>query len=368
MLSEVAGTAKDAPPTISHGYARTSDHQGRFTFRGVPAGRYTLRATRVPPPFLAGVPSEVFQVADGQTFDAGFVRLRRGGAISGRITDERGMPVTNMPVAAIRVSTSDPAARRYDAQPTDDRGHFRIYGLEDDDYYVIAQPPRGAAAEADAQEEAPAADSFVPTLHPSATDPAAAVRVRVRAGEDVLDIDIRIAEGRLARLRGRLIDSRGAPLPGTLGYVTHASNRVTRFPGIGFNTDDQGRFEIAGLWPGNYRLSARTLPDFSSDAANRRPTDRGGEYASARPAHGRARATPGNADGVRRGAAGLHVRIERPVLPSSRSRAPHGSCGACATSVRSRHARITVPFLPGDRRMTAVLRVTQPDCHASGAR
>lgn len=279
MLGQAPPEPQDtvaAGPVTLRGYTMTTDGRGSFRFRDVPAGRYRLHvmAMDLTPPFLNDTTAVIFEVRAGRSFDAGAFRLRRGGAITGRVTDARGAPVTNITVSAARMSsTALPGTRRSISQPTDDRGYFRVYGLEDGEYVVIAEPGRQRDPDSGESHESPRGEELVPTLYPSTTELADARRVNVRSGEEVRGIEIRLLEGRLLRLAGTLVDSEGAAVPRAIGYLVYSAHRVTGTPGIGFTTDDSGRFDVPALWPGNYRLSVRRFPDYSADPATRKPAE-----------------------------------------------------------------------------------------------
>src|SRR4051812_6506032 len=85
-----------------------TDAEGRFDFRELPAGRFSLQASKSgyvsiqfgqPRPFESGKPIEL---ADKQSLDNADVAMPRGSVITGRIVDEFGDPVPDASVAAMR--------------------------------------------------------------------------------------------------------------------------------------------------------------------------------------------------------------------------------------------------------------------------
>ena len=91
-------------PDFSEARTISTTAQGVFEFKELPAGRYTLTATR--PGFIRlqygqrrpGEPGRPIQLAEGQRFaDANF-SLPRTGAIAGRITDELGDPMPDVSI------------------------------------------------------------------------------------------------------------------------------------------------------------------------------------------------------------------------------------------------------------------------------
>ncbi|MEO7134723.1 MAG: carboxypeptidase-like regulatory domain-containing protein, partial [Vicinamibacterales bacterium] len=126
-----------------------TDAQGRFEIKELPAGRYTMSASKggfVALQYGQRRPSESgtpIELADGQTLDKIAIALPRGSVLGGRITDEFGEPVANASVTAWRYGYAGGARRLTPAGPnardtTDDQGHFRLFGLSPGDYYVSA--------------------------------------------------------------------------------------------------------------------------------------------------------------------------------------------------------------------------------------
>src|SRR6186997_2733057 len=128
-----------------------TDAKGRFVFRDLPpATNYFIDVTRFgyatmrygwsgPDGSLATRDIARISLASDQWIDGIKVSLYRLGAISGRVVDERGEPVVG---TAVRVFSQRRIAGR--AQPvggpiavTDDRGAYRISGL-DPARYVVA--------------------------------------------------------------------------------------------------------------------------------------------------------------------------------------------------------------------------------------
>jgi hypothetical protein len=139
-----------------------ADEQGRFLFRDVSPGAYSLMASQLG--YVAGEygkhwPSgsgDIFsqvrrtlEVADGEQIRDVTIRMWRRGEISGRVLDERGDPVVGMKVIGLTVTSA--AGRRvysFDTaecggapcltSTTDDRGMYRLSVIPGE--YVVALP------------------------------------------------------------------------------------------------------------------------------------------------------------------------------------------------------------------------------------
>jgi hypothetical protein len=138
-----------------------ADAQGRFVFRNVAAGSYTL-VTRIGGngfspsgflvsglgtqvgPYLNGAygqrrpngPAGAIDVVEGERVVDITVRLWRGASIDGTVFDEAGEPLVGLTVAAVRRTTdgrllTGPTAR------TDDRGAYHLSTLAPGEYLVV---------------------------------------------------------------------------------------------------------------------------------------------------------------------------------------------------------------------------------------
>ncbi len=158
-----------APGSI---WEASSDDTGRFEFTALAPGRYSLNARKpgyVARRVISG--TSVLSLAAGQEVDDVVVRLARGGAIEGRIVDDRGEPVVEAYVRALRMQYVS-GGRRLDIRhsvQTNDLGAFRLYGLPPGTYFVAAAL-RAVDLESYNPEKPPTvtrgASGFAPTFSP----------------------------------------------------------------------------------------------------------------------------------------------------------------------------------------------------------
>src|SRR5271169_5273000 len=121
-----------------------TDTRGQFVFRDIEPGRYVLHSGGNGYPFqVYGQRSprrrgKIFQMAPGSHEKDIIFRLTPGGIITGPVYDEDGDPAIGANVQALRKtgrsSQMNPAA----GGQANDRGEYRIYGLEPGQYYLIA--------------------------------------------------------------------------------------------------------------------------------------------------------------------------------------------------------------------------------------
>lgn len=127
---------------------QVTDNKGRFIFTDLPAGSYSLGASR--PGYLPGgyrrVPgiggpvqtSIQLSLADGHWFTEGHIKLWKPVAISGTIRDERGEPFVGVRVRML-MGTTVAGRERWASGPvteTDDRGMYRFAGLTPGRYLI----------------------------------------------------------------------------------------------------------------------------------------------------------------------------------------------------------------------------------------
>src|SRR5262245_5001241 len=122
----------------------TTDADGRFEVMELPAGRYTVNASKagfVSMSYGQRRPDQsgtTLEILDGQLVDKIALSLPRGGVITGRVLDEFGDPLAGAQINALRPRYMDGRRRLMPSgsASTDDLGAFRLYGLAPGDYFV----------------------------------------------------------------------------------------------------------------------------------------------------------------------------------------------------------------------------------------
>jgi Carboxypeptidase regulatory-like domain len=250
-----------------------TDAQGGFEFTGLPAGTYRLQASAGQyqaaylgiafggkKPMGAGMADlgTPIVIADGQAFDKAVIALPRGAVITGRVTDDNGEPMARVQVYTLFFPTATARGQRMGSgAQTDDLGQFRLFGLSPGDYVVAAEARSNTFIAPNAPPESEEDKiGFMTTFYPMALDEAAAQRVRARAGGETPGIEIRMATGRLFRVSGMVTDSQGRPLVRGSGSVMKRAIGGSQ-TSYGFQIDEQGRFQMKNIAPGNYRFTVR---------------------------------------------------------------------------------------------------------------
>lgn len=284
------------------GYGRVTvtGNAGHFAFAGLPAGRFTLTATR--PGYVTvsygarrpGRPGVPIAVGDGQHVDI-TMTIVRGAVITGTIVDPHGRPMPNVRVEALPSTTGGGSggSSNTGASTTDDRGVYRIYGLAPGTYHVRAtvqaqfvmmqqgeDAHQVTSAEVQwAQQQvashaltAPPAPpfgravSYAPVYFPGTADAGAAAVVTPNAGEEAT-ASFALQYIPAVRVAGTVVGPNGLlgrDMRAVVAMVRSAADGAPVEPALNVFGSGQrpvgvdGSFSFLGLGPGTYELVART--------------------------------------------------------------------------------------------------------------
>src|SRR5262245_32103257 len=255
--AQVTANASD----IRASRAATTDGNGRFELLNLPAGRWTVTASK------GGFVSQQYgqrrsfesvepiDLGEGARFTANF-RLARGGVITGHISDEYGDAVTGARVEVLRSQMTQGRRRLTPVSmtsQTDDTGAFRVFGLAPGEYYVAARmqptPP-------DFGNEGPV--TFGPTYFPGTGSVAEAQPIKMEAGTEQSGINFTLVPVRSVRVSGTVVDSNGAPVQAMVSLTTTSPTQGSFGIGANSRSRPDGTFTISNVSPGDYMLDATT--------------------------------------------------------------------------------------------------------------
>ena len=258
-------------PEVREGRLATTDAQGRFEIRELPAGRYTMTASKggfVSLQFGQRRPSESgtpIELGDGQTLDKITIALPRGSVLGGRITDEFGEPVANAIVTAFRYAYAGGARRMVPAQgangrdTTDDQGQFRLFGLPPGEYFISAMLRGGGPEVTDPMGDP---SGYAATYYPGTTNIAEAQRVTLAVSQEQTGVHFGLIATRLVRVAGQVIMSNGAAATNGMVMLAPTSSAggramIMQQGGAGNRIDANGKFRVSNVAPGRYQVQAR---------------------------------------------------------------------------------------------------------------
>ncbi len=234
-LQPVAGTAGNP-------LAVRTNSSGVFQFPPLSAGAYLVTASRrsfAPQQYgqkrwkAAGVP---VVLAESGTADLNF-HLSRFGAISGTVVDENDVGMPEHDVMAYR-NTRPP--QMVAKASTDERGVFRLSGLEPGSYLVRTAPKRYDD------------DSYLPTFSREVLTVDGAQTMDVALDRETEQVKVRPIPGLLYVLGGVAATYPQSPVSVTL--VSDAGSQTV-------TADNAGRFRFSPAAPGRYELFAQGASD-----------------------------------------------------------------------------------------------------------
>jgi len=276
-------TVRVSAPELRVARTAFTDPDGRYDFRDLPAGRYSINASK--PAFVSwsygqtrpNSPGTTITLSDTQTADNVDIRLSRGAVITGRVIDEYGEPIPNASVVAMRRQYQQgqnrliPSGERAQAN---DIGEYRIFGLAPGQYYLSSTVqaltlamPVGNSVEVSGQNS-----GYAPTFYPGTADAASAQKLTVGAAQTLSGVDIALTPTRLATITGSAVDSEGRPMAGSVFATSRGFGVGIGLGGVGGPIRPDGTFTIPNVPPGNYLLRANAPrnggavngpPDFS---------------------------------------------------------------------------------------------------------
>jgi uncharacterized GH25 family protein len=252
-----------------------TDSDGHYSFTNLAAGPYEISVFA--PALIGSASHDAILVADGETVEGMDFALTAGGVITGTVTLGDGRPAINKTISVEPIAENKSApsvtwsrARATLSQKmsfdgnTDDRGVYRIYGVEAGDYLVSVHSGGGGREGA-------------VTYYPGVSDKTKAVPVKVKAGSEASGIDVKLGLAKKGYdVRGRVVDESGNGVAGVMIMC-----QPVRDPGAtpldfsGFSgqahSNSKGEFKFEGVHAGKYTASVISMFDESnlySDVAN----------------------------------------------------------------------------------------------------
>jgi hypothetical protein len=236
-------------------WSAETDAAGRFALTGLPGGTFTLLALKQgygtvrPDGTDATITTPRVNLAERQEKNDVDLVVEQLGAISGTVVDEYGEPIQDASVRIIRFRQDRGpmnTVESFAARTTDDRGQFRIAGVAPGAYMLAARLEQ--TSDADQRREA-----YAPVYYPGTSDRASAESIDVTPGGHVDGLVVPVRPVPVVRLSGIALDSKGAPIRGSVRLVPQEMAAGAQEP-QSIQTDASGRFAFTAVAAGGYAV------------------------------------------------------------------------------------------------------------------
>jgi hypothetical protein len=246
----------------SPSWAEVADQQGRFEFTQLPSGSYLLIAghpryltTTFGGGTLGSSVGNLVTLHDGERVEKADVSLLKQGAIEGRVLDEFGDPAPDILVRAFTRSFVNGAYRLMpvggpQADPTDDKGQFRFFGLAPGTYFLSAVS--GAFAFDVTRDVSPG--GFAPTYYPGTADVQRAGGLIVAPGVERTGVVLSLVPARSGRVSGRVVGIEGAAFRASPVRLTAQAGETLGPSSATTLLKSDGSFSFGSIPAGTYQL------------------------------------------------------------------------------------------------------------------
>src|SRR5436190_2634882 len=242
-----------------------TDPSGRFTFKYLPAGLYTLAAAAEGHVYQVygqrvafGVPTPLNIVVGAK--NSAEVRLNPAAMVTGTISDETRRPLSGITVCLLVPEFWADGTRRYrvkEEATTDATGRYFLTGIGAGRYYLVAGIDQTPASRA---LRAQSAQPYSWTYYPGVTEGGLAAQVDAMAGAQMDLSNLSLVKEEPRTVKGRVIDSRtGKPpqsanvsLTGNYPFIQTGSFSAPRQTGT--YDPASGAFEFTNVSVGSYRI------------------------------------------------------------------------------------------------------------------
>ena len=330
--AQVLATARD----FRGRFSTQTDENGRYVLTDLLEGRYTVSVSK--PGYITlsygqrrpRQPATPVQLLAGQRLRDVNLALPAGSVITGHVVDEDGAP---LPLATVRLLRYVYQQGRRQLVPvgtdrTDDRGQYRVFGLNPGDYFVSAVVPRprvggggllgqgpgqlrpipgsrfGSETTATAVDVEADQMGYAPTYYPGVTTMVEAVPVAVGLSAELGGVDFAVRLVPTSTVSGIVFGADGSAARNAQVMLVPEDGPVSPSAVLGTRVQPAGQFEVRDVPPGRYVPSRGHARRISRGTSGRRwwrnthlrePEDRDRRlrrdrpHARARPRHNRER-------------------------------------------------------------------------------
>ena len=240
----------------NYGKSAETGADGSFEFIGVPAGRFEIRASRLGAPTYNtpyNYPEEgrrFFELRDGEQRRGMEIRTADWPTLSGRVVDQRGSPLANIPIVAVPPGMSPDSVRDGAiSDTTDDRGRF-LLSVPAGEYIV------GTKQFPSETDGAGPSSAYFRQFYPGVESIAQATRIRAVTGKEQSGIDFVLKTARAFRISGVI---KGLPA-NRRAFFELLNPLDPRADALAFGSQSTS-FSWAGVLPGQHLVRVTVLPN-----------------------------------------------------------------------------------------------------------
>ncbi len=248
-----------------------TDGEGRFAFTNLDAGAYRLAGER------SGFQRQAYGarlnpnvgtllvVPAGQSLKDVVFRLSPDAVISGQVLDEDGEPMPNL-LVSVRRSGYTGGKRDWTnagTMQTNDRGEYRIAGLRPGRYIILAMNMNlgiGLAGVSRGPMTDKPDTAYATTYYGNTLELTRAAAIDLKVGDDRRGANIQMIKTATVRVRGKIVNP---PESGQilLMLARRGAGGGQSTGNLGMAQAPEGSFELTGVTPGSYILTARSATD-----------------------------------------------------------------------------------------------------------
>jgi uncharacterized protein (DUF2141 family) len=300
-----------------------SDDNGKFAFLALPAGTYSLRATKTGYVSATygqkqpGRPGTSIVLAVGQQLKDISLEVPKGGVVSGTMYDEKNRAAVSVPVRLLQWTwqSGERVLTSVGSGTTDDRGVYRIFGLAPGDYVVNATPRNTSSTMFTAEDiqglarmeelyakglasveglkielardmAAPNATNepvsgYATMYYPGTPQPGNATAVKVGVSQEQLGIDFQLQRVSLSKVTGTVMPPSGVNAQSVQVRLVENGAMVPGMQQFSARPNQQGIFTFNAVPPGQYQLMATVTVAAPRPGAAQQWTDATGRLMAA---------------------------------------------------------------------------------------